>query len=117
PYISNFFERIELVEIIRILGLSIIFKAISLTEITKIRKKLQFKKLTIIQFTSSLVSIAIGYLMALYGWGYWSLVGQTVSIGIVNIILVFILNKWIPSFYFSIERYKTMRGFSNNLLL
>src|SRR5690606_21525517 len=43
PYISNFFERIELVEIIRILGLSIIFKAISLTEITKIRKKLQFK--------------------------------------------------------------------------
>ena len=117
PYISDFYQRIELIEIIRVLGLSIVFKAISLTEITRIRKNLEFKKLTAIQVTSSFISILIGYVMAIKGWGYWSLIGQTVSIAVVNLILVFLLNKWKPYFYFSLERYKKMRGFSNNLLL
>ncbi|REG89962.1 lipopolysaccharide biosynthesis protein [Winogradskyella sediminis] len=117
PLISDFYQRTELVDITRILGLSIIIKALSLTEFTKIRKNLKFSRLAIIQLISSLVSVIVAYVMALNSFGYWAIVSQTLSIAVVNLVLIIILNKWKPYFYFSWSRYKTMRGFSNNMLL
>jgi len=117
PLISSFFQRTELIDITRILGLSIVIKAITLTEFTRIRKELKFSRIASIQLISSLISVVIAYLMALNGFGYWAIVGQTLSIAIVNLILIIILNKWVPYFYFSWSRYKEMRGFSNNLLI
>lgn len=117
PLISSFFQRTELIEITRILGLSIIIKAITLTEFTRLRKDLKFEKLTTIQISSSIASVILAYIMALNGFGYWAIVGQTITIALVNLFLIIILNKWKPYFYFSWNRYKEMRGFSNNLLI
>jgi len=117
PLISAFFQRAELTDITRVLGLSIVIKAISLTEFTRIKKELKFSRIALIQIVSSLISVVVAYVMALNGWGYWAIVCQTLTIGVVNLVLIIILNKWIPYFYFSWERYKKMRGFSNNLLI
>src|SRR5690606_1874320 len=116
PLISNFFQRTELIEITRILGMSIIIKAITLTEFTRLRRDLKFEKLTIIQISSSIASVIFAYIMALNGFGYWAIVGQTITIALVNLFLIIILNNWKPYFYFSWSRYKEMRSFSNNLL-
>jgi teichuronic acid exporter len=117
PYISHYFERQELIEIARVLGLSLVIKAITVVEFTRMRKELMFKNTTIIQIVSSIFSLAIAYLMAINGFGYWAIVMQTLSIAIINLVMIMILNKWRPYFYFSWERYKSMRGFSNNMLL
>ena len=117
PYISYYFERQELIEITRVLGLSIMIKAITVTEFTRMSKELMFKNTAIVQIVSSIFSVVIAYLMAINGFGYWAIIMQTLSIAILNLVLIVILNKWRPYFYFSWERYKTMRGFSNNMLL
>lgn len=117
PLISDFYQRTELIDITRILGLSIIIKALSLTEFVKIKKNLKFSRLALIQLVSSLVSVIIAYVLALNSFGYWAIVSQTLSIAVVNLVLIIILNKWKPYFYFSWSRYKTMRSFSNNMLL
>lgn len=117
PAISDFFKRTELIDIARVLGLSIIIKAVSLTEFTRIRKELNFKRLAFIQLSSSIISVIVAFLMALNGWGYWAIVGQTLTIAIVNLLLIIVLSKWRPYIYFSWSRYKEMREFSNNMLL
>jgi teichuronic acid exporter len=117
PYISHYFKRQELIEITRILGLSIVIKAITVAEFTRMSKELMFKNTAIIQIVSSVFSVVIAYLMAINGFGYWAIVMQTLSIAIINLVMIMILNKWRPYFYFSWERYKKMRGFSNNMLI
>ena len=117
PFIANFFQRNELIEIIRILGFSIIVRSLTITEFTRMRKELLFKRTTLIQLMSNLISILIAFLMAFNGFGYWALVFQTISIAVIDLFLIIIINKWRPYFFFSWRKYKRMRAFSNNLLL
>lgn len=117
PLIASFYNQPELINITRILGLSIFFKAICLTEITRMRKELLFKNLAKISITSSIISVIIGYVLAKNGWGYWSIVMQALSIGIVNLIMIIVVNKWCPLFYFSWKEYKVMRKFGNNMII
>ncbi|WP_339755326.1 lipopolysaccharide biosynthesis protein [uncultured Winogradskyella sp.] len=117
PLIASFYKEPELISITRVLGLSIIFKAICLTEFTRMRKELLFKNASLIQIVSSLVSVSIAYIFALLGWGYWALVIQAISLGMVNIIMIIAINKWTPVFHFNWSRYRVMRKFGNNMLL
>jgi O-antigen/teichoic acid export membrane protein len=117
PAIATFFNRTELIEITRIIGLSIILKAITLTEFTRMRKELMFKKTALIQFTSSIVSVMVAYVMALNGFGYWAIVFQTIVIALTNLVMIAVMNKWLPKFSFDWNRYMQMRVFSNNMLV
>lgn len=116
PYIAQFFDRDELTIITRIISLSIVFKALTVTEFTRMRKELEFKRFAVIQLLGNLFSIVLAFLAANNGFGYYALVIQTLALSIFNILLLIILNKWIPVFHFNLKRYKEMRKFSNNML-
>lgn len=117
PWIAQFYEEPELVVITRILGLNIIIKALSLSEFTRMRKALEFKNMAIIQIVSALVGLIVGYLMALYNYGYWALVGQVLTMGVVTLIMLTVVNAWWPKWYFDWKTYKVMRKFGNNMLV
>lgn len=117
PLIATFFQREELVSLIRVMSLILIINALSITQQTILTKKIDFKtqtKITIIAFSLSGI---LGIIMAFCGFGVWSLVGQQVSGRIFSTILLWIYIKWIPSFIFSIERFKELFGFGWKLLL
>lgn len=117
PYIAYFFQKEELISITRILSLSLIFKASTITEYTRMKKELQFKKTAIINITSAIIAFSIAYTLALSGYGYWALVGQVVITSIIQLVLIIFINKWKPYFYFNWRRYKKMRVFGNNMLI
>jgi len=117
PYIAKYFERTELIYISRIIGFSILIKAITETEFTRLRKELEFKTTTIIDLVSNTTAITVAYIMALRGFGYWALVLQTLTIGCTNIFMLIVLTKWKPYLFFSWKRFKNMSGYSFNMLL
>jgi O-antigen/teichoic acid export membrane protein len=117
PLVAKYFDRNELIDISRIIGLSILIKALSTTEFTRLKKELQFKTTTIIELTSQTTAVIVAYIMALKGYGYWALVIQTLTIGLANIVMLIFLTKWRPYLCFSWTRYKTMSGYSLDLLL
>jgi O-antigen/teichoic acid export membrane protein len=117
PWIAQFYKEPELVIITRILGLNIIVKALSLSEFTRMRKALEFKNMAIIQVISALLGITLGYVMALYGFGYWALVGQVLTMGLATLIMIILVNAWWPKWHFDWETYKSMRKFGNNMLV
>lgn len=117
PFIASFFARPELVELIRVMGLILIFQALSMVQNTVLTRNIDFKTKTKASLISAILSGVIGIGMALTGFGVWSLVGQYLARNIFNTVLLWIYNKWYPSFSFSKQSFGYMWGFGWKLML
>jgi len=117
PYIALYFQRPELVSICRVLSLTIIFQAITITQITWLRKQLLFKKIALLQLVGVSVGTIVGIVLAYQNKGFWALVFQNIINPTTVIILLVLFFKWRPSFAFSWKRYLSMRKFGLNLMI
>lgn len=117
PNIANFFGRSELTNIARVLAVGFVLKAVTLTGFVQLIKKLNFRQLTFINISCSLLSFLIVYFMALAGFGYWALALQPVVIAMLNLVLLVVIGKWKPYFCFCKDRFKELFAYSSNLLL
>lgn len=117
PIISAFFVRPELTELIRVVGLIMFANALSITQVTILTKRIDFKTKTKASLVSAIMSGIIGVVMAFAGFGVWSLVGQILSKQVIYTICLWILTKWWPSFLFSSKSFHYMWGFGWKLML
>lgn len=117
PFISHFFARAQLTALIRVIGLVMIVNALSLTQVTNLTKKIDFKTKTKASVISALLSGVIGIGMAYTGYGVWALVAQTLSKQFFNTICLWIFNRWWPNFTFSIDSFRYMWGFGSKMML
>jgi O-antigen/teichoic acid export membrane protein len=79
PTIARLFQQEALESMLRIIGLSMIFSAMSVTVIAVMRRKLQFRVLTGIESASYIVGFGgVGISMAILGYGAWSLVAANI---------------------------------------
>lgn len=111
PLISVFFERPELTDVLRVMGLILIIQALSITQITILTKRIDFKTKTKASLISAISSGAIGITMAFNGYGVWALVGQQLSKNLLYTICLWFYNKWWPSLVFSLSSFHYMWGF------
>lgn len=117
PYISVFFDRPSLTAIARVMGALLIIQALSITQVTILTKRIDFKTKTKASVVSGLLSGVLGIIMAYRGFGVWSLVGQQLSQQTIFTICLWFLNKWWPSLQFSISSFKYMWGFGWKMVL
>lgn len=117
PLIARFFERHQLVQLVRVTGLLLIIQALSIVQSTILTKKIDFKTKTIAAFVAASLSGVIGIGMAFMGYGVWSLVGQQLSRSTLYTISLWILNRWWPKMKFSVESLRYMWGFGWKIML
>lgn len=117
PLIARFFERPQLVQLMRVTGLLLIIQALSIVQSTILTKKIDFKTKTIAAFVAASLSGVIGIGMAFMGYGVWSLVGQQLSRSTLYTISLWILNRWWPKMKFSVESLRYMWGFGWKIML
>jgi O-antigen/teichoic acid export membrane protein len=115
--IGSFFKEPQLGILLKVLGLCLVFGSISMIQKTILTKEINFKQQTKISLFSSVTSGIIGILMALNGYGVWSLVGKALISLILSSILFWISSKWRPSFIFSKSSFKELFGFGSKLLI
>ena len=117
PLIALFFQRPELTMLVRAMGLILILQALSITQVTILTKRIDFKTKTKASFVSAIGSGVIGISMAYMGYGVWSLVGQQLSNKLLYSISLWLLNRWWPSGTFSFISFHYMWGFGWKLML
>jgi len=117
PLIADFFARQELIWLVRAMGLILIFQALSITQVTILTKRIDFKTKTKASLISAVLSGAIGIGMAFSGFGVWSLVGQQLSKQLLYTLCLWFFNKWWPKLEFSIDSFKYMWGFGWKLMV
>lgn len=117
PWIATFFDRPQLVELVRVMGLLLIFQALSIVQNTILTKRIDFKTKTKASVTSAIVSGVVGIGMAFAGFGVWSLVAQQLSRQLIYSILLWAFNKWCPKMKLSIASLQYMWSFGWKLLI
>lgn len=117
PLIARFFERPQLVQLMRVTGLLLIIQALSIVQSTILTKKIDFKTKTIAAFVAAALSGVVGIGMAFMGYGVWSLVGQQLSRSTIYTISLWVLNRWWPKMKFSVESLRYMWGFGWKIML
>ena len=117
PPISDFFSRPELVPLTRVIGLVLVFQALSITQTTILTKQLDFKTRTKASVVSAVLSGIVGITMAYLGYGVWALVGQKLSATLLYSICLWVLIKWWPRLKFNKDSFHYMWGFGWKLMV
>lgn len=117
PFIASFFDRPELVSLVRSMGLILILQALSITQVTIITKRIDFKTKTKASVVAAVTSGILGIVMAFGGFGVWSLVAQLLSNKLIYTVCLWFLNKWWPKLMFSTDSFHYMWGFGWKLMV
>ena len=117
PPIARFFERPQLIELVRVTGLLLIIQSLSIVQDTILKRRIDFKTKTRASVTAATISGCVGIGMAYCGCGVWSLVGQQLSRQTAYTVCLWSLNKWRPRLKLSIESLRYMWGFGWKLML
>ena len=117
PWIASFFERPQLVPLVRVMGLLLVLQALSIVQNTILGRRIDFKTKTKASIISSVSSGVIGIGMAYLGFGVWSLVVQQLSRQLIYSVCLWVFNRWWPKLTFSIKSLKYMWGFGWKMMV
>ncbi len=106
--ISDFYGEPKLFWIARAMGLTLIFTSFGLIHQVILEKRLNFRTLAKIRIASVIISVVVGLLLAIAGYGVWSLVFMAVSESAVRMLLLWIYNKWYPRLVFNLRTFKSL---------
>ncbi|WP_179348057.1 lipopolysaccharide biosynthesis protein [Winogradskyella pacifica] len=117
PYISDFYQQDKLTLIIRVYALDFVINAFAAIQSARLTKKMDFKALMLISTPSLIISGTVGVLMALYGFGVWSLVWSKLAQSTAFTLQLWFKSKWRPLWLFSKEKFKVHFNFGYKFML
>jgi O-antigen/teichoic acid export membrane protein len=117
PLISIYFREGILKIVLRVLGLVLVFNALSIVQNSQVIRNLNFKLIARINLLSSAIASTISILSALLGLGVWSLVTQLLALSFFRTLFLWIWNSWRPQFLFDITSAKELIGFGSKILI
>jgi len=116
PFIAKFYAMPVLVPVTRVIGLSLVFSALSSVQRTLLTIRVDFKTQAKISLSAAIFSGAIGIWLAYRGNGAWALVAQTLINAGTASVLFWIFSTWRPRCFFSLTAFRPMFSFGSKLL-
>jgi lipopolysaccharide exporter len=91
PLATLFFDNGAVVRVIQVLSVSFLINGMSFLPTVLLTRELNYKYLSLSQMGSSFVNAAVSIALALWGYGYWSLVAANLlstaaTVGILNLV-------------------------------
>ncbi len=117
PFIGQFYQKPEIVPILRVLGIQIIISGIKNVQQAYVSNTMQFRRFFFATLGGTLGAAAIGIWMAYHNYGVWALVAQHLFNTIVDTMILWITVKWRPKFQFSFSRLKALYSYGWKLLV
>lgn len=117
PYIADFYKMHLLKDILRVQSIILIVNSFSLVQSIQLQKNLRFKALSVRNIIAALIGAVVAIIMALLGYGVWSLVFSNLIAAITSVILLWRMSSWRPTLEFSFNSLKNMFSFGGLMLL
>lgn len=111
PAIGAFYKMPLLCSVLRVQSLNLILFAFIVVQNNQMRKLLMFKELSIRNIVAALSGTVVAVIMALFGFGVWSLVASSLVSGIASIFLLWNMSSWRPSLEFSWKSFRELFSF------
>lgn len=117
PAISRFYNIPLLCDVLRVQGVILFIYAFNIIQRNQLRKKLNFKLLSIISIATSLIALGITIYMAYKGYGVWALVAQHIITSAIPALVFWFYVKWRPVWTFSWTSFKELFSFGFYMFL
>jgi teichuronic acid exporter len=111
PFAAHFYEEPILKNLIPVLGLGILSSPVNLVHKAQLTKKMNFKRIAIIDNTANLTAGGLSLALAFAGAGVWSLAFNSVASIVIAMPLFFMATKWKPKLLFEKQAFKEVFGF------
>lgn len=116
PLVSSFYNRTELIDVIRVLSITVVIQSFRIVQRVILFRNLKFHTMALINLISGSISLALAIFLALKSFSYWAIVWQQVSGAILSTILFMLATKFIPRLSFSVDSFKKQFSFGISLL-
>lgn len=100
PYLAVFFKDLRLTPIFRVVAFDFILRSLGNVPRTILMRKMKFKEIGIADTISHTLQIIAPIVLALLGYGVWSLVWGNVLASASVVLGLFYYGKWFPKFCF-----------------
>jgi len=117
PYVAMYYKAPKVESLLQLLSLVIVVRPMAIIQITRLSKELSFKPQAVIYFSSSLISLLVALLLALNGWGVWSLIWQQIVEAILTTSLFYGYSRYFPKLVFSKKSFRELFGFGFLVML
>ena len=117
PAISRFYGIPLLRDVLRVQGVILFIYAFNIIQKNQLRKKLNFKLLSIVSIGTSLIALGITIFMAYKGFGVWALVVQHIITSAIPALVFWFYVKWRPIWTFSWQSFKELFSFGFYMFL
>lgn len=117
PLIASFYGKIELTRLIRISNYNILIYALSIIQYISLLKRLEFKKIALINILANIIAFFISLVLILNDVGIASLIYQQVISSLLTCLGYFIHNRYIPKFKIYYTSLKEQFSFGISLLI
>lgn len=111
PAIASFYNIPLLCDVLRVQGVILFIYAFNIVQRNQLKKKLNFKVLSIVTIFTSITSLTITVIMAYHGYGVWSLVAQHILTAAIPALIFWFFIKWRPIWVFSWQSFKELFSF------
>lgn len=108
PFIADIFNDSRLVDLSRVMFLTFILNATAIVQTNRLMKQMNVKMIAVSSCVGLIVSGAVGIIMALNGYGAWSIVWQSIVLAAVKSLILWITTKWAPKLEFSWQSLKSI---------
>ncbi|GAB4573478.1 MAG: lipopolysaccharide biosynthesis protein [Anaerolineae bacterium] len=117
PLATNFIDDPRMVPMLRVMALTFLFNAFGNTHDALLQKELEFRKRYLPDVFSALIKGAVSIVMALNGYGVWSLVTGHVVGSVVRMVGKWVLQPWRPRFVLYTDRARVLWDYGVYILL
>ncbi len=117
PLIAAFYDESILTGLVRLYCVTFIISAFSAVQLARLTKKMEFRTQTLVAVPSAILGGIVGIVLALYGYGVWSLVWSSIAGALVNAIQLWIYSDWRPDLKFDLAKLKIHFSFGYKLTL
>lgn len=117
PAIARFYDIPLLCDVLRVQGVILFIYAFNIVQQNQLRKKLNFKLLSIVTITTSLIALSVTILMAYHGYGVWALVAQYFLTALIPALVFWFYVRWRPQWVFSWQSFRELFSFGFYMFL
>jgi PST family polysaccharide transporter len=116
PLVATFYGQPDLAPLTRVAALSFALTSFGIVPRVMFQRKMEVKRLALVDFSANFVSSIVGSALALAGAGVWAIVGMTLAGNVTNSGLAFIRSGWRPKSFFRFAAARPLIRMSLHLL-
>jgi O-antigen/teichoic acid export membrane protein len=117
PLVADFYSQPILTGILRVYCVTFIISAFAAVQLARLTKIMDFKTQTIIAIPAAIIGGIVGVVMAMTGYGVWSLVWSSIVTSTISTVQLWIYSGWAPGFNFNFQKFKAHFNYGYKLTL